>query len=273
MNAYIKYIKEQELKIDKEIAKKRHLMYFSIPTKETLINAYLFTAYKIGYAFWKRLGRGDKWKSMGTGDFWDFIQQANLGLLLSVKKFQGVSVDFERYTYAVIKYGILEYVRKRPIVSVHPDTYERLKGFLDDGKGKIENGDKRLLLNLTIPVFSLDAPRKGKEGKEGESWEASIEDKKAISPNTQLVHKVVREWIEKSIESLPDSEREVLTHYFGFAAKRENISSISKKLNIPVSEVNKKIVSAITKLRHPSRCAKVKKRLEQIKEIEEMMEV
>lgn len=262
-NFYIKSIKEYHLDNNKrkELFDAAQVLNL-ISLKKGLIESYLWTVYKFSWAIFKRTGRRN---------FWDITQQANLGLVIAVNKFQGVYEDFKPYVYRVMRNIVFSYLQKRPLVPIYSTTFNRLKEFL--GTDKIpDDRNLRLFLNLTKSVLSLDAPIINEEGEDA-TWAEILENKRAIPPSTQLIRKAVREWVNDSINSLPGAEAVVLEYYFGLKEDRKTFKGISKELNIPEKEVKSRLTNAMIKLRHPSRCGKLRKRLRQIKEIEKMMEI
>lgn len=249
---YIKYIRECYLDDDnkrKDLFDAAQVLNSSSLQKD-FISSYLFIVYKISWGFFKLTGEKD---------FWDIVQQANLGLIIAVQKFQGTYENFKPYAYRVIRNTVFAYLQKRPLIPIEKHVFSHLKEFL--GTNKVpDNRDLRLFLNLTKPVISLDAPIKNEEGEDA-TWGEILENKRAIPPSMQLIRNAVREWVNDAINSLLGAEAVVLEYYFGFGEDRKTFREISKELDIPVKKIKDRLTSAMIKLRHP------------FKEIEKMMEI
>jgi RNA polymerase primary sigma factor len=115
-------------------------------------------------------------------------------------------------------------------------------------------------LKLAQEPISLQSPI----GEEGDTHFGDfIEDKRAISPANASVHAMLKEQMEKTLETLTERERKVLMLRFGlkdgYPCTLEEVGAI---FNVTRERVRQIEAKALRKLRHPTRSNKLKNFLE-----------
>ena len=216
-------------------------------------------------------------KYVGRGmPFLDLIQEGNMGLMKAVDKFD-YSKGFKFSTYATwwirqaITRGIADTGRTIRVPVHMVETINktlRMTRTLLQELGR-EPTPEEVAERLGVPVarvrevlkisrdpVSLDTPI----GEEDDSHLGDfIEDDSALSPADSAAFSMLREELSTALESLTDRERQVVQLRFGLIDGRaRTLEEVGKEFNVTRERIRQIEAKALRKLRHPSRCRKLK---------------
>ena len=216
-------------------------------------------------------------KYVGRGmPFLDLIQEGNMGLMKAVDKFD-YSKGYKFSTYATwwirqaITRGIADTGRTIRVPVHMVETINktlRMTRTLLQELGR-EPTPEEVAERLGVPVsrvrevlkisrdpVSLDTPI----GEEDDSHLGDfIEDDSALSPADSAAFSMLREELNKALESLTDRERQVVELRFGLRDGRaRTLEEVGKEFNVTRERIRQIEAKALRKLRHPSRSKRLK---------------
>lgn len=207
--------------------------------------------------------------------FHDLIQEGNTGLMRAVDKYD-YRMGFKFSTYATwwIKQAIIRAIddKARTVrIPVHmTDVINKTNMALKASQGDLERKPKieAIAKEAKIPIsevyrvfriasqpISLESPI----GEGGETmFEDFIQDKKTDSPVTNAHQTLLKEQLEKVLDTLSYREREVIKLRFGIGdGYTHTLEEIGERFNITRERIRQIESVAIRKLQHPLRSRKL----------------
>jgi len=205
----------------------------------------------------------------------DLIQEGNIGLMQAVRKFDHRrGTKFSTYAVPWIWQGVNRAVNdKARVVRLPGHVVEQLTKL-----GKARNSlaqklgrqptEKELVSETRLPpkkiklllelisggTVSLDTP----VGEDGSQLGDFIADQTIVQPEEQAGASLLREELDKTLESLTPRERRVIELRYGLGKEgSRTLFEVGTELSLTKERIRQIEKEALTKLRHPSRSRKL----------------
>jgi RNA polymerase primary sigma factor len=200
----------------------------------------------------------------------DLIQEGNIGLMKAVDRFR-YEMGFKFSTYAIwwIRQAITRALMDQTKTIRVPIHIVELQGRIAKISAELEeqlgreplNGEIALKLGMSAKkvdeimrahheTLSLHTPIGDDDG----TLEEVIASEDGESPSSDIERKEINRGIMKALKTLPPKDEKVIKMRFGIGLARDHtLEEVGKRLLLTRERVRQIEVSAIRKLRHPSR--------------------
>ena len=215
-----------------------------------------------------KLAKRYQWQGL---NLLDLIQEANIGILKTIDKFQHRR-GFKFSTYAThwIRQTITKAIRDKGRTIRVPahlgEELSRLNRVNHDLQSEETNqpSPEEVAKRLNIPVakvvlllslhepISLDAPLgEDNEGHPFSSLVNLVEDTAIEHPDAELAQSQLRERIEQILSTLPPKEEEILRLRFGFDGEEHTLEAIGEKFSVTRERIRQIEYKALRTIRKP----------------------
>lgn len=207
----------------------------------------------------------------------DLIQEGNAGLMMAVDRFDWrKGAKFSSYAsiwiQQAIGYAIANHSRTVRLPVYLHDMVRRVVKAAEEFT--VENSRRPTLEELArITGLSKEKVEKALKLSQGVASLddfISEEESRAIdflpdtreTPEEEVERKLMREEVERALNSLPERERRILRIRYGFEdGKPHSLQEVGRRLNISRERVRQIETRALNRLRHPSRSSRLRELL------------
>lgn len=205
----------------------------------------------------------------------DLIQEGNAGLMMAVDRFDWrKGAKFSSYAsiwiQQAIGYAIANHSRTVRLPVYLHDMVRRVVKAAEEFT--VENSRKPTVEELArITGLSKEKVEKALRLSQGvaslDDFISDEEESRAIdflpdtreTPEEEVERKLMREEVERALNSLPERERRILRMRYGFEdGKPHSLQEVGRKLNISRERVRQIETRALNRLRHPSHSSRLR---------------
>ncbi len=227
--------------------------------------------------------------------FDDLIQEGNIGLIKAIEKYDyRVGTKFATYAHHWIKQGItrgisdkaktirtpvhmvdtinkvrrysryfLQEFEREPTAEEIADAIVLKKDLKTNVEKKMRPDEVRSIQSLSQAILSLEKP----VGEEEETrLEDIVADDNAVSPADATAYAMLKDEIDKQLDTLTEREREVMILRFGLRDQvSRTLDDVGKIFNVTRERIRQIEKKALKKLQHPSRSKRLKEYFDSIR--------